>query len=149
MIAIQLHTFALYNATFLFPNNVTCAGLQFVYMRRRMFTSNVLFLQFSPPSNSSFSILPTGKQMMCRWNGKEIECNWVWLIRCADKLNGNRLLTALCNMASTTIQWRLPPLNCKCNGKVLWIIVIKWSSMARYFMICQHHQFLTISHRHA
>ena len=38
------------------------AWLQFVYMNKRTFSSNLLLLEFSFPSNFSFSILPTGKQ---------------------------------------------------------------------------------------
>ena len=52
---------------------VMSAGLQFVYISKRTFSSNSSLLEFSFPSNSSFSILPTGKQTMCKLSGKEVE----------------------------------------------------------------------------
>ena len=51
------------------------AWLQFVYVSERTFSGNILLLEFSFLSNSSFSILPAGKQTMCRYNGKKVEWN--------------------------------------------------------------------------
>ena len=70
------------------------AWLQFVYVSKRTFSRNILLLEFSFPSKSSFSILPIGKQTMCRWSGKEVGWNQSWPIRRADKLSGNGLLAA-------------------------------------------------------
>ena len=47
--------------------------LKFVYVSKRTSSSNILLLDFSFPSISSFSVLPTEKQMMCRWSRKEVE----------------------------------------------------------------------------
>ena len=52
---------------------VTDAWLQFVSVSKRTLSSNSLLLEFSFPSNSSFSILPAGRQTMCRWSGEEVE----------------------------------------------------------------------------
>ena len=49
------------------------AWFQIVYVSERTFSSNILFLEFSFPSISSFSILLTGKQTMSEWSGKEVE----------------------------------------------------------------------------
>ena len=59
------------------------AWLQFVYVSKRTFSSNILLRErfffvvfvfvFVFPLISSFSILPTGKHTMCRWSGKEVE----------------------------------------------------------------------------
>ena len=48
------------------------ARLRFVYAGTRMFSSNILLLEFSFSSKSLFTV-PTGKQMMCRWSRKEVE----------------------------------------------------------------------------
>ena len=45
------------------------AWLQFVYVSKRTFSSNILLLEFSFPSISSFSVLPTS-QTICEWSGK-------------------------------------------------------------------------------
>ena len=70
------------------------AWLQFVYVSKRTFSRNILLLEFSFPSKSSFSILPIGKQTMCRWSGKEVGCNQSWPIRRADKFSGKELFSS-------------------------------------------------------
>ena len=49
------------------------AWLQFVYASKRTFSSNILLLEFSFPSNFSFSNPPTGTQTMCRWTESWME----------------------------------------------------------------------------
>ena len=44
-----------------------------VYVSNRTFSSNNFALEFSFPSNSSFPILPTGKQTMRGRSGKKVE----------------------------------------------------------------------------
>ena len=66
------------------------AWLQFVYVSKRTFSSNMLILEFSLFSNSLF--LPTGKHTVCTWSRKEVESNQGWPIGRADRLSGNRLL---------------------------------------------------------
>ena len=68
------------------------AWLQFVYVSKRTFSSNMLILEFSLFSNSLF--LPTGKHTVCTWSRKEVESNQGWPIGRADRLSGNRLLAA-------------------------------------------------------
>ena len=47
------------------PTTLAVKGLMMMMM--------MMLQEFSFPSNSSFSILPTGKQTMCRLSGKEVE----------------------------------------------------------------------------
>ena len=68
------------------PDHLYCANsdrlisairewLQFDYVSKRTFSSNILLLEFSSLSKSSFSILPTGKQTKCRWIAAWQEAN--------------------------------------------------------------------------
>ena len=68
----DLH-FCIVQSDRLISKYVMGAWLQFVYVSKRTFSSNILSLEFSFPSNSSFPILPTGKQAKCRWSGMEVE----------------------------------------------------------------------------
>ena len=56
----------------LISKDVMGAWLEFVYVSNRTFSSIIFLLEFSFPSNSSISILPTGKQTMHGWSRKKL-----------------------------------------------------------------------------
>ena len=60
MIAIQIHTFVLRNLTVLF-STVKGAWLQFVYMSKRPFSSNILLLEFLPEAERKLNEIKAGQ----------------------------------------------------------------------------------------
>ena len=86
------------------------AWLQFVYVSKGTFSSNILLLEFSFSLISSFSSLPTGKQTICRWSGKKLneikagqsDAQTIWSVTAWEEANGvERKLKADQSISST------------------------------------------------